>query len=263
MPQRVVVTGAARGYGEVVSRALARAGCRVGVLGRDPERVEATAAAVGGVPLVADVLDTKRVKEQVDAFAALEGGLDALVNNAGVGGPLGLAWDVPEDEWWRCVEVNLRGTHHVTSAAVPHLVATGGQVLNVVSHAGTARWPFGSAYAVSKAAVIKYGENLAGELRREGVTVINFHPGIMNLGLTTGLFESEPEPGTAPWRVAEWFHGEIDAGHDLDPELSAERLTDLVVRPVPRLSGAYLTAYQEPEEIRGIERPPVLGLTTG
>jgi NAD(P)-dependent dehydrogenase (short-subunit alcohol dehydrogenase family) len=257
---RVLVTGAARGYGELLSHRLAAAGCLVGVLGRDADRVAATAAAVSGVPLVADVLDEDAVASAVDAFAVEQGGLDVLVNNAGVGGPLGPAWEVPADEWFRCVEVNVRGTHHATRAAIPHLRATKGTVINVVSHAGVWRWPMGSAYAVSKAAVIKYGENLATELRREGVTVLNYHPGIMQLGLTTTLFEAQPDPASAPGRVADWFRSEIAAGHDMDPQLSADRLVDLVVRPVPHLSGAYLTAYQEPSEIRALEAPPVLGL---
>lgn len=246
-----LVTGGGRGYGVEIARQLAAAGHRVAVLGRSPARVEAVAEEVGGIPVVADVLDSARLDSAVADILEMHGPIDALVNNAGVGGSLGLAWQLPRDDWWQAVEVNVRGTHNATTAVLPSMIARGsGRVVNVVSHAGVARWPYGSAYAVSKAAVIKYGENLAAELRKKGVAVLNFHPGILEVGLTATLFESDPEPGTDEHMVAQWFRQQIAEGRSVDASASAAKLARLASGDFDRLSGRYLTAYDDLDEVQ-------------
>jgi NADP-dependent 3-hydroxy acid dehydrogenase YdfG len=245
-PPVVLVTGAGRGYGAVVSRHLARAGASVAVLGRDETALTALADEIGSVPLVADVLDRTAVGAAVSALHQRFGRVDVLVNNAGVGGPLGLAWEVDPDAWWQTLEVNVRGTHVVTSAVLPGMVAAGaGRVVNVASHAGTARWPYGSAYAVSKAAVIKLGENLAAEVRRHGIAVLSYHPGILEIGLTDTLFRAEPAPGTTEAMVAAWFRQQIAEGRSVDADVSAATLTRIALGEADAFSGRYLTAYDD------------------
>ncbi len=245
-----LVTGAGRGYGAVVARRLADRGVTVALLGRDTAALEALAAEIGGLPLLADVLDREAVDSRVRELQSGHGTIDVLVNNAGVGGPLGLAWEVDTDAWWHTLEVNVRGTHNVTSAVLPGMLAArAGRVVNVVSHAGTHRWPYGSAYAVSKAAAIKLGENLAAEVRREGVTVLNFHPGILEIGLTDSLFKAEPAPGTTEGKVAQWFRDEISAGHSIDAEVSAKQLVRLAMGEADALTGRYITAYDDLDEL--------------
>lgn len=256
---QVLVTGAGRGYGAVVARTLAAAGHDVAVLGRNRPDVERVASEVGGVALVADVLDEKALDSAVGALVADRGPVDALVNNAGVGGAMGLAWELGRDEWWRAMEVNVRGTHNATTAVLPAMVERGtGRVVNVVSHAGVARWPYGSSYAVSKAAVIKYGENLAAELKRAGIAVINYHPGILEIGLTATLFESDPAPGTTEHMVAEWFRAQIADGRSVDAEVSAAKLARIVSGEFDALSGRYLTAYDDLDELSA-KAPDVAG----
>ena len=241
-----LVTGAGRGYGAVVARHLAAAGVTVAALGRDEAAVNAIAEEVGGVALIADVLDRERVTSEVARLVADRGAPDVLVNNAGVGGAFALAWEADDDEWWRTVEVNVRGTHNVTSATVPSMIAAGaGRVINVVSHAGTARWPYGSAYVVSKAGVIKYGENLAAETRKLGLTVFNYNPGILEIGLTATLFESQPAEGTLDAMVADWFRTQIAEGRGADADASAALLTRIALGDADVLSGRYLTAYDD------------------
>lgn len=243
---RVLVTGAGRGYGAVVARQLAGAGHEVAVLGRNGADVEAVAAEIGGVALVGDVLDVEALDAAVGQLVAEHGPVDTLVNNAGIGGALGLAWEVGRDEWWRALEVNVRGTHNVTTAVLPFMLERGdGRVVNVVSHAGVARWPYGSSYAVSKAAVIKYGENLAAELKRRGIAVINYHPGILEIGLTATLFDSDPAPGTTEHMVAEWFRDQIARGNSVGAEQSAAKLARLASGEFDEFSGRYLTAYDD------------------
>jgi NAD(P)-dependent dehydrogenase (short-subunit alcohol dehydrogenase family) len=177
--------------------------------------------------------------------------VDTLVNNAGVGGTLALAWEQPRTDWWRAFEVNVRGTHHATTAVLPMMLEHGaGRIINVVSNAGVARWPYGSSYAVSKAAVIKYGENLANELKRRGIAVFNFHPGILEIGLTGTLFESNPAPGTTEHMVAEWFREQIASGRSVDAGVSAQKLVRLASGEFDALSGHYLTAYDDLDELQ-------------
>lgn len=246
MSPLALVTGAGHGYGRVVAQRLAAAGFRVGVLGRDATVVRSVADEVGGMSVVADVLDRAGVEAAVGELVSHLGPIGVLVNNAGVRASFGLAWEVDGDDWWRTFEVNVRGTHHVTSAVLPGMLELrGGRIINVVSHAGTARWPYGSAYAVSKAAVIKYGENVAAEVRRRGVVVLNYHPGIMEIGLTETLFASNPEQGSIDNLIADWFKEEIAGGRGIDAEVSANGLVRLALGDADALSGRYITAYDD------------------
>lgn len=245
-----LVTGGARGYGAVVSRHLASAGFTVAVLGRSPEAVTAVADEIGGIAIQGDVLDGDQVTRSVASLVQEHGPVDLLVNNAGVGGTLGLAWEVDPDDWWRTFEVNVRGTHLVTRAVLPGMVQRRhGRIINIASHAGVARWPFGSPYATSKAALIKYGENLAAEVRRFGITVLSFHPGILEIGLTGTLFAADPEPGTTEGMVAAWFRKEIAEGRSIDADASAAQLVRLGQGLTDPMTGRYFTAYDDLDAI--------------
>lgn len=245
-----LVTGAGRGYGAVVARHLAAAGMTVAVLGRNPAAVGAVADEVGGIPVVADVLDRPALESGLAALTEAHGPIGVLVNNAGVGGPLGLAWEVDPDEWWRTLEVNVRGTHNVTSVVLPSMLGAGhGRIINIASHAGIARWPYSSAYAISKSALIKLGENLAAEVRRHGIVVLNFHPGILEIGLTDAIFSADPPAGTIEAMVAEWFRTQIAAGRSIDADVSAHQVVRLARGDADALSGRYLTAYDDLDEM--------------
>lgn len=245
----VLLTGAGRGYGAIVARELAAEGWRVAALGRSPESLSRLCAEIDGVPLIADILDRAELQRVVSELIGSYGPPEAVVNNAGVGGDFDLMWEADPDAWWEPFEVNVKGTHHVISAVMPAMTAARrGRIINVVSHAGVARWPLGSAYAVSKAAVIKLGENLAAEARRFGVSVINFHPGIMDIGLTEGLF-AVPDPTPNQKLVADWFRSELASGHGKDPSTSAHMLVRLASGDFDRLTGRYLTAYDDFDDI--------------
>lgn len=241
-----LVTGANRGYGAYVARHLAQAGFTVAALGRNEAQTRAIADELGGVALIADTLELAAVEDAVGKCVAERGAFEVLVNNAGVGGTFATAWEAEPEDWWHTVEVNVRGSHNVTRTVVPAMLAAGrGRVINVVSHAGTARWPYGSAYVVSKAALIKYGENLAAEVRRAGVVVLNYNPGILDVGLTQTLFESSPEEGSLDAMVADWFHREIEGGRGVDADASAATLVRLARGEADALTGRYITAYDD------------------
>ena len=173
-PLRAVVTGAGSGLGRGFCRALARRGARLVASDLDPASAEATVAALGGAEGHATRCDVSRL-EEVEALAAFAearlGGVDLLVNNAGVavGGRTG---EIPLDDWRWLMGVNLWGVIFGCHVFVPRMAAQGGgHLLNVASAAGLANLPLMAPYNVSKAGVIALSETLAGELKSRGIGV--------------------------------------------------------------------------------------------
>jgi NAD(P)-dependent dehydrogenase (short-subunit alcohol dehydrogenase family) len=196
-----IVTGAGRGIGRAVSLALARAGASVVLAARTAaqlEQVQAEAARHGGtaISVRTDVTDPASVQRLVDRTFDRFGRVDVLVNNAGSndGGPdgaVGELWNVNPDAWWRDVEVNLRGTFLCSRAVLAHMVTAGrGHIVNVVSTAAAIPWPYDSAYACSKAAVIRLTDSLAEEVRAHGVGVFALSPGSVDTALRAGAVDS-------------------------------------------------------------------------
>ncbi|WP_410586416.1 SDR family NAD(P)-dependent oxidoreductase [Amycolatopsis sp. lyj-23] len=183
---RVLVTGGGRGLGRTFAGALAAAGLSVAVAGRDRnalaetvEEIRRTGGSATGVHL--DVTDESSSRRGVERIVAELGGLDVLVNNAGVPGPIGPLWTVDETEWRRVFEVGLFGAARMARAVLPALT---GRVVNVVSRAGTVGWPHASAYAATKAALISLTASLAGELAGSGRVAVAFDPGLVDAGMT-------------------------------------------------------------------------------
>jgi NAD(P)-dependent dehydrogenase (short-subunit alcohol dehydrogenase family) len=252
-----LVTGGGRGLGRTVAEALAAAGAAVAVAARTPGELAETVAAIaaaGGRAVAAtlDVTDGAAIERAVAEVERRLGPVDLLVNNAGVGGPIGSTWEVAPDEWWRAVEVNLRGTFLCARAVLPGMIGRrGGRIVNVASFAGVYRWPEVTAYAVSKAAVIKLTENLAVEAKGTGVRVFAVHPGILQTGLTAAALRADDSPDTPGGRVADWFRGQIAAGRDLPPERAAGLIVALARGEGDALSGRYIEARRDLAELAG------------
>src|SRR4051794_4252381 len=226
--QVMLVTGGGRGLGRIFAQTLAAAGARVAVLARSGDEVASTVAAIedaGGCSqgLVVDVTDQPAVERAVEAGERAVGPIDLLVNNAGVGGPLGPLWEVDPEEWWRTITINLRGTFLCARAVLPGMIARRrGRIINLASHAGAYRWPLVSSYAISKAAIIKLTENLAAETKRYGITVFSIHPGIATIGLTERATVLEGPGVESPTGGAlAWLRQEVALGHAVPPEHSA------------------------------------------
>ena len=162
-----VVTGGARGLGRVLARGLAGAGAAVGLIARSSDQLAESVSIIeeaGGVAVAAsaDLADPDAAAAAMARPRKQLEHIDLLVNNAGVNGPVGPAWEVAEKDWWRTVEVNLRGAEVCSRLVLPDMIARRrGRIVNITSRAGVYRWPLLSAYSVSKAAVVKYVENLA------------------------------------------------------------------------------------------------------
>ena len=213
-----LVTGGGRGLGRVLAQALADAGAAVGVVGRSADDLAETVrliAAAGGVAAAAsaDVSDERATAHAIGELRQRLGAFDVLVNNAGISGPIGPLWEVPPAEWWRTVEINLGGVFTCTRLVLGDMLALRrGRIVNLTSQAGVFRWPGVSAYAVAKSAVIKLTENLAAEVRREGVTAFSFHPGLQPIGLTEAALAVDAPPDSPEGRHAQWLRRQLADG---------------------------------------------------
>lgn len=156
--RRVLVTGAASGIGRAVAALFLQAGAQVAALDRySPDDL------AGALRLQADVTDAEAVQTQVDLAARTLGGLDGLVNAAGIANT-DLAEEVSLADWKRVLDVNLTGTFVVCRACLPHLrAAGGGTIVNLSSGQGLQPFVRRSAYAASKAGVIAFSKSIAME----------------------------------------------------------------------------------------------------
>ena len=244
----VLITGASRGIGRATAVQFAAAGARLALVARSETGLQETLSAVreaGGDALciAADVVDEQAVGEAQREIETSVGPVDVLINNAGLGGPAGELWQVDPGEWWRTVEVNLLGTYLCARAVLPGMTARRrARIVNVVSNAGAHRWPYVTAYAVSKGAVIKLTESLAAETRDYGVAVLAAHPGLVRAGLTDNALGEGPRPpaGSLEERVRSWFEREVAEGRSVSVDEAAAFLADLGGGRADALSGRYI-----------------------
>lgn len=168
----VLVTGAARGIGEATARRLAARGARLSLVGLEPERLAALAAALGPghAWFECDVTDQAALGRAVDGTVAALGGIDAVVANAGVANNGTVAVN-PADALARTIQVNLVGVVRTVSASLPHVAARRGYFLLVSSAAALSALPGMAAYAASKIGVEHFGSALRRELAHRGVAV--------------------------------------------------------------------------------------------
>jgi len=174
-----LVTGASSGIGLAVARMLHDEGYGLTLASRTPEKLNAAAAEVGAQPVVANVAKEKDCDRLVAAHGERFGGLDVLVNSAGVGVG-GRIEELVTKHVDLQLDVNLRGLILVTRAAIPLLRASRGLVVNVASIAGTIPAPGLSIYAAAKAGVISFTRSLNAELEGDGVRATAICPGFVD-----------------------------------------------------------------------------------
>jgi NAD(P)-dependent dehydrogenase (short-subunit alcohol dehydrogenase family) len=246
-----IVTGGGRGIGRLVAEALAGAGAAVAVTARSEDQLAETVASItskGGtaIALPGDVSDADSVTDAVHQVERRLGPVDLLINNAGISGPVGPVWEVDAGEWWKTFGVNLQGVFLFAHAVLPGMVARrAGRIINVSSNAGAFRWPLASAYAVSKAAVIKFTENVARETKNYGVKVFAIHPGLLPIGMTTAALEGSFPSESPEGRLSSWARRRIDEGYGATPESAVELVLLLCSGEADALSGCYLTVHDD------------------
>ena len=185
----MLVTGASSGIGRATAKALGVEGARVVAAGRRRDRLDETVAAIraGGGEAMAvsgDARDEATGRAWVDTAVTTWGGLDGLVNAAGVIGSGGIAQTTPV-EWDRVMDSNVRSMYLLTLAAAPHLASRRGSIVNLSSVAGQRPYPGLLAYCVSKAAVDMLTRCVALDLAPQGVRVNAVSPGVVVTELHT------------------------------------------------------------------------------
>ena len=135
-------------------------------------------------------------------------------------------------------------------AVLPAMAARGGgRIINITSQAGVLRWPQVSAYSVSKAAVIKFTENLAAEASRSGIRAFSVHPGLTPIGLSERALAGAAAPGSAEARMHAWVRQELQAGRGAEPALAARLVTRLAAGDADQLTGCHLSVHDDLDAI--------------
>jgi NAD(P)-dependent dehydrogenase (short-subunit alcohol dehydrogenase family) len=231
--------------GRAIALALSDAGAAVAVCARSQDAVTCVAdeiAARGGHALAVrcDVTERREVESMVTAVEEAIGPVDLLVNNAAQLGPIGPLAATDPDEWWRLLEVNLRGPLYCARAVLPGMLARGhGRIVNVSSGAGLAAIPMGSAYVVSKTALYRLSENLAAETREHGVMVFTIDPGIVRTAMAEEVL-SCGEPNV------EQIVADAVASHDdVSADVPASLVVYLASGAADVLSGRHIDVFND------------------
>ncbi|AMY11725.1 2-(R)-hydroxypropyl-CoM dehydrogenase [Luteitalea pratensis] len=262
---RALVTGANQGFGEAVARRYVQEGARVFLCARNAARLDESGRALQALAaspdmvqwMPADVSRPADVEAMVAAAVSAFGGLDVLVCNAGVYGPKGPIETVDWQEWSDAITINLGGAVLCCRAALPHMRAQGHGAIVLLSGGGATKpMPFLSAYAASKAALVRFGETLAEEVADAGITVNAVAPGALNTRLLDEVLDAGAE------RVGEAFYAQAlkqkaSGGTPLD---RGAELCAFLASPAARgVSGRLISAVWDPwaelpqlaEQLRG------------
>jgi dihydroanticapsin dehydrogenase len=197
--KKVLVTGGASGIGKAVVELFVSEGARVAFCDLDVQNGQALAAQLGEACarfFTADVAEAAEVENMVGQATAWLGGLDALVNNAGVGG-VGLPKPLEElslETWNRTINTNLRGTYLVSKFALPHLKANGGAVVNLVSTYSIVGGPQLGAYCASKGGILALTRNMALDYAPYRVRVNAIAPGFVDTPMLRNDIAKDPDP---------------------------------------------------------------------
>jgi len=244
-----VVTGASRGLGQVVAHVLLERGAHLVLAARDRETLDSVAIELESrarsttqqiVSVAADVARPADVERLVRRTEHHFGRLDILVCNAGVYGPLGSIEDVDWTEWVKAIEINLLGTVLCCRAVLPIMRRQGrGKIVTLSGGGATQPLPRISAYAASKAAVVRFTETLAEEVRGTGIDVNSVAPGALNTRLLDEVLTAGPE------QVGESFYAramrqKTDGGTPL--QRGAELIAFLASPESDGISGRLLSA---------------------
>jgi NAD(P)-dependent dehydrogenase (short-subunit alcohol dehydrogenase family) len=198
-----IVTGGSRGIGFAIASALLAEGAQVTITGLDDAHLSSARRRLEGAgpgsieALRADVRKYDDVRHAVEATVARCGGLDYLINNAGVGVFTNAA-DMTPEQWSKVIDTNLTGVFYACHAALPHLRRRGGGfIVNISSLAGKNAFAGGAAYCASKSGLNAFSEALMQEVRYDNIRVTYVMPGSVATG-----FAGNDEGGGSDWKIS-------------------------------------------------------------
>lgn len=234
-----VVTGGAGGIGAAIADALAARGARVAVLDLDP-------AASAHRGFTADVSDDAAVRAAIEAVAAEFGGIDIVINNAGIGAQ-GTVETNDDDEWHRVWDINVVGMVRVARAALPHLRRSASAVIvNIASIASTAGLPQRALYSASKGAIAALTRAMAADHLAEGIRVNAVSPGTADTPWIGRLLEKADDPAAERAALeARQPHGRL-----VSPEEVAHAVVSLASPSATSTTGVNLAVDGGMQELR-------------
>ncbi|MFC7524081.1 3-ketoacyl-ACP reductase [Parapedobacter sp. GCM10030251] len=209
--KKAIVTGGSRGLGKAVALALAAEGVHVGITGQNEENLKTAVSElrVQGVEAsyaAFNVANEEEVQSGVSELADALGGVDILINNAGVG-QFGAVMEMSSADFKKVFDTNLYGVYYVAKALYPHLKTSGhGDIVNVASTAGLKGGAGLSAYAASKAAVISLSQSMMAEWRKDNIRVITLTPSTIatDMSIQLKLTDGNPDKVLQPEDFAQW-----------------------------------------------------------
>lgn len=222
---RVLITAGASGIGLETARAFTGEGARVHVCDVDDEALAALGQSDPAITRSrADVADRASVAAMFDEAVAALGGLDVLVNNAGIAGPTGRVEEIHPEDWDRCIQICLTGQFNCARLAIPHLKASdNASIVNLSSVAGRLGFPLRTPYAAAKWGVIGFTKSLAIELGEFGIRVNAILPGMVEGDRIRRVLEGKAQAlGRAYREVA----GEAVSRTSLRTMVTARQLAD-------------------------------------
>ncbi|AYN01664.1 3-ketoacyl-ACP reductase [Chryseobacterium aahli] len=209
--KNAIVTGGGRGLGKAVALILASEGVNVGITGRNEENLKMTVdeiqkLGVKAAYAVFSIDNEIHVKAGIESIVEQLGGVDILINNAGIG-DFGSIEDMSSEVWEQVIKTNLFGVYYAAKAVYPFLKERGeGDIINVASTAGLKGGPNMSAYAASKAAVVSLSQSMMAEWRKQNIRVVTLTPSTIasDMSIEGGLTDGNPDKVLQPEDFAEW-----------------------------------------------------------
>jgi NAD(P)-dependent dehydrogenase (short-subunit alcohol dehydrogenase family) len=178
--QRVLITAGGGGIGRVMAQTFVDAGAKVHVCDVVQSALDETVKTLGVTATPCDVSDLKQVDRLFADVNKHLGGLDVLINNAGIAGPTGKVEEISVADWQRCIDIDLNGMFYCTRLAMPLLKAAGGgAIINLSSAAGRLGFPFRTPYAAAKWAVVGFTKSLSMEVGTDKIRVNAIQPGVV------------------------------------------------------------------------------------
>ncbi|MBM7095303.1 3-ketoacyl-ACP reductase [Bacillus sp. H-16] len=197
--KKALITGGSRGIGRATAIALAKEGAHLGLVARSEDsfgsvKDELTELGATVVTAAADVANEAEVRKAVKEIEDELGGIDILINNAGIAAR-GTFQELTTEQWQNVLDVNVMGIVHVTKAVLPGMIAQNrGDIINISSMSGLKGTKGSSAYSASKFAVIGMSEGLMQEVRPHNIRVSVLTPSLVETDLTRGRDNSERDP---------------------------------------------------------------------
>lgn len=267
--QVALVTGGARGLGRGFAQAMASAGAAVAITARTESQINETVKAIkdqGGqaVGFSVDVTDQGGMEEAIKAIESGLGPIDILVNNAGVLSPTGRDWEIEPDDWWRAMEINVKGPYICTGAILPGMIdRKRGRIVNISSRGAYSVQPYFTSYSVSHAARSQFTRCLAAAVQEFGISVFAYAPGFVRTSITEHIANSPNVPKEVNERIQKRF----DTGEDIDSmEDVTKKLMFLLSGKADALTGRHISVHDPEDELIGnidtilLENLYILGL---